>query len=77
MSGAYICLFKVIYNDPNGKNVEECGFCFADTFAGAAEYLEKELYGDDLMEIRHLELLDNCPVVSPETWTKMREELNV
>lgn len=76
MSGAYVCLFKVLYNDANGKNVEECGFCFADTFAGAAKYLEEELYRDDLMEIRHMELLDTCPVLSVETWEKMRKELN-
>ena len=25
----YIALFKVLYNDPDGKDVEECGFCFA------------------------------------------------
>lgn len=76
MNGAYVCLFKVLYNDPHGKNVEECGFCFADTFAGASEYLEKELYGNDLMEIRHLELLDTGPILSAETWEAMRKELN-
>ena len=76
MNGAYVCLFKVLYNDVNGHNVEECGFCFADTFAGAAKYLEDELYRDDLMEIRHIELLDTCPVLSVETWEKMRKELN-
>ena len=73
--GNYICLFRVLYNNPDGKNEEECGFCFADSFAGAAAYLEKDLYGDDLMEIRHMELLDNCPIVSRELWDKMREEL--
>lgn len=76
MNGAYVCLFKVLYNDANGHNVEECGFCFADTFAGAAKYLEDELYRGDLMEIRHIELLDTCPVLSVETWEKMRKELN-
>ena len=76
MSGNYVCLFKVLYNDVNGQNVEECGFCFADTFAGAAKYLEEELYREDLMEIRHIELLDTCPVLSVETWEKMRKELN-
>ena len=72
----YICLFKVIYNDKDGQNVEECGFLFADTFADAAKYLEKQLYGEDLMEIRHLELLDTCPILSSSTWDKVREELN-
>ena len=76
MSGDYICLFKVLYNDPDGKNVEECGFCLADSFADAVKYLEEKLYGQDLVEIHHMELLDTCPVLSKETWDKMREELN-
>ena len=28
----YIALFKVLYNDFDGKDVEDCGFCFADSF---------------------------------------------
>ena len=76
MSGDYICLFKVLYNDPEGKNVEECGFCLADSFVDAVKYLEEKLYGQDLVEIHHMELLDTCPVLSKDTWDKMREELN-
>ena len=76
MSGDYICLFKVLYNDPEGKNVEECGFCLADSFVDAVKYLEEKLYGQDLIEIHHMELLDACPVLSKDTWDKMREELN-
>ena len=76
MKGGYICLFKVLYNDPDGKNVEECGFCLADSFVDAVKYLEEKLYGQDLVEIHHMELLDTCPVLSKDTWDKMREELN-
>ena len=76
MSGAYICLFKVIYNDPDGKNVEECGFCFADSFTDAVKYLEESLYGDDLVEIHHIELLDTCPTLSKEAWEIIKKELN-
>lgn len=76
MSDDYICLFKVLYNDSEGKNVEECGFCLADSFVDAVKYLEEKLYGQDLVEIHHMELLDACPVLSKETWGKMREELN-
>lgn len=72
----YVCLFKVLYwNDVTNQNEEECGFCFAESFAGATEYLEKDLYGDDLMEIRHLELFDTCPTVTPETWAVMKKDL--
>ena len=73
---AYICLFRVLYNDTDGNNVEECGFCFADSFVDAVEYLEGPLYGEDLIEIRHLELLDTCPTLSRETWEAMKKELN-
>jgi hypothetical protein len=76
MKGNYICLFKVLYNDPDGKNVEECGFCLADSFVDAVKYLEEKLYGQDLVEIHHMELLDTCPVLSKETWEQMRKELN-
>lgn len=72
----YVCLFKVLYwNDAVGANVEECGFCLAESFTQVTEYLEKHLYGDDLMEIRHIELFDTCPTVSPETWEKMKKDL--
>ena len=76
MKGDYICLFKVLYNDPDGKTIEECGFCLADSFTEATQYLEEVLYKSDLIEIHHLEILDTCPVLSKETWDKMREELN-
>lgn len=76
MNGDYICLFKVLYHDSEGNNREECGFCLADSFVDAVKYLEEKLYGQDLVEIHHMELLDACPVLSKETWDKMREELN-
>lgn len=76
MKSDFICLFKVLYNDPDGNNVEECGFCLADSFVDAVKYLEEKLYGQDLIEIHHMELLDTCPVLSKETWELMRKELN-
>lgn len=72
----YICLFKVLYNNADCQNVEECGFCFADSFTEAVKYLEEELYKCDLVEIRHIELLDACPTLSAETWETMKKELN-
>jgi hypothetical protein len=71
----YICLFKVLYNNTDCQNVEECGFCFADSFTEAVKYLEEELYKCDLVEIRHIELLDTCPTLSAETWETMKKEL--
>jgi hypothetical protein len=71
----YICLFKVLYTNADDEGVEECGFCFADSFTEAVKYLEEELYKCDLVEIRHIELLDTCPTLSVETWDAMQKEL--
>ena len=76
MRGNYICLFSVIYINTEGENKEECGFCMADSFADAAHYLETKLYGSDLVEITHMELLDCCPVMSKDTWETLRKELH-
>ena len=72
-----ICLFRVLYcNNENCENVEDCGFCFADSQAEAAKYLEQELYREDLVEILHMELLDTYPTISRDLWNAMRQELN-
>ena len=75
MNGTYICLYSVIYNN-DGQNQEDFGMIFADSFASAAEYLEKVLYGEDLVEITHMELLDTCPIFTKETWKIIQKELN-
>ena len=71
----YIALFKVLYNNSDGNDVEECGFCFADSFIDVTKYLEETLYGGDLIEIRHIELIESCPILSAETWAAMQKEL--
>ncbi len=72
----YICLYSVIYNNESGDNVPDYGMIFANSFTEAAEYLETILYGEDLMEITHMELLDTCPVFTKDTWELIRKELN-
>lgn len=75
--GNYICLFRVLcYDRDDCKNVEDCGFCFADSYVEAAKYLEEELYRTDLVEILHMELLDTNPTISRDLWNAMRQELN-
>ena len=71
----YIALFKVLYNNSDGNDVEECGFCFADSFTEGTRYLEEQLYKEDLIEIRHIELCETCPIVSSDTWGAMQKEL--
>jgi hypothetical protein len=71
----YIALFKVLYNNYDGNATEECGFCFADSFVDVVKYLEDTLYDEDLIEIRHIELCETCPIISEETWNAMQKEL--
>ena len=72
----YIAFFKVLYNNCDGENVEKCGFCFADSFVDVVKYLEENLYGKDLIEIHHIELIENAPIVSNATWEAMIKDLN-
>ena len=75
--GNYVCLFRVLYYDSEAReNIEDCGFCLVDSYAEAAKYLEQELYHELLVEILHMELLDNCPTISRDLWNAMRQELN-
>ena len=75
MNKDYIAFFKVLCNSPEGEEVEDCGFCFADSFVDVVKYLEDTLYGNDLIEIRHIELIEASPTVSAETWETLRKEL--
>lgn len=72
----FICMYSVIYNDESGVNKEDYGMIFANSFADAADYLEKVIYGEDLIEITHMELLDTCPIFTKGTWELMKKELN-
>ena len=49
---------------------------FANSFADASDYLERVLYGEDLVQICHMELLDTCPIFTKETWELIQKELN-
>ena len=74
--GDYVCLFKVlVWDELEEVNKIEQGFCFANSFAQAAEWLEKTLYGDSLLEIQHLELFDTCPVIELEVWNALKKDL--
>lgn len=75
MNENYICMFSVIINADEGY-AEDYGFCPANSFVDAVKYLENKLYGTDLIEITHMELIEACPVVSKDTWDRMRKELS-
>lgn len=74
--GDYVCLFQVlVWDELDEVNKVEQGFCFANSFAQTAEWLEKTLYGNNLLEIQHLELFDTCPVVELEVWNALKKSL--
>lgn len=72
----YICLFRVlVFDEVIEQNKVEHGFCFTNDFSSAAWYLEHNLYGDNLLEIQHMELFDTCPVISAEAWEHLKKSL--
>lgn len=72
----YNCLYSVLFSDADGNQQTDYGMLFADSFADGVDQLERILYGDDLIGITHMELIENSPVFSKETWERIREELN-
>ena len=48
----------------------------ANYFAEAGTYLERHLYGDELLYITHMELIETCPTLSKDLWQALRKELN-
>ena len=62
----YIAYFVVGFYDTNGNVVEDAGFYPAATFAEAMTHIE-EFYGDELVVVKHLELMDTSLVhMNPE-----------
>lgn len=53
----YMAYYVVGLNDINGNRSEKAGFYPAATLTEAMSYIE-EFYGDELIEVQHLELLD-------------------
>ena len=53
--------YYVVETYSEGNSYEDAGFYPAKNFGEAADYLE-EFYGDELVVIKHLELLDT-PIV--------------
>lgn len=74
--GNYVCLYKVyFYDEVGGENKEECGFCLTESLTQVVSWLENTLYGSSLLEIRYMELFETCPIVSPDTFTMMKKDL--
>lgn len=62
----YMAYYVVEYNGVYTGTCKDAGFYPAENFSEAVTYLE-EFYGDDLVVIEHLELLDTSMVhMKPE-----------
>lgn len=72
----YICMYSVIYINADGEQQTDYGMIFADSFVDGVDQLERVLYGEDLVSIAHMELIETCPIFSKELWEQMRKELN-
>ena len=71
----YVCLYSVIYNDPDGNDRKENGLIYATNFTHAVRILEDNLYGADLVKILSVELYDTSAVFSDSTMELIRKEL--
>lgn len=62
----YMAYYVVSIYDINGNRLDKAGFYPAATLTEAMSYIE-EFYGDELVEVQHLELLDTSMVhMNPE-----------
>lgn len=57
----YPFIYKVYFIDPDHSETLEGGLGFADSFVEATDKIES-LYGDDLIEIVNLMLLEESPL---------------
>ena len=71
----FVCLYSVDYCDFGAKTKTNYGLVYADSFADAAEKLEKHIYGDDLIKINSMELFESHAALSEETLKLVRKDL--
>lgn len=73
----FVCLYSIdYYNSVTEKTETEYGLIFADSFTDAVKTLEEDIYGDDLVKINEIELLDTIPHFSKEVYALIKKELN-
>lgn len=73
----FVCLYSIdYYNSVTEKTETEYGLIFADSFTDAVKTLEEDIYGDDLVKINEIELLDIIAQFSKELYALIKKELN-
>lgn len=73
----FVCLYSIdYYNSVTEKTETEYGLIFADSFTDAVKTLEEDIYGDDLVKINEIELLDTIAQFSKELYALVKKELN-
>ena len=77
MNNNYVCLYSVDYIGTDPEDIRtEYGLIYANNFADAAEILERDIYGSDLVKINNLELLDTIAVFTKSTYDIVSKELH-
>lgn len=73
----FVCLYSIdYYNSVSEKTETEYGLIFADNFTDAVKTLEEDIYGNDLIKINEIELLDTIAKFSKEVYALIKKELN-
>lgn len=73
----FVCLYSIdYYNSVTEKTETEYGLIFADSFTDAVKTLEEDIYGDNLVKINEIELLDTIAQFSKELYALVKKELN-
>lgn len=73
----FVCLYSIdYYNSVTEKTETEYGLIFADSFTDAVKTLEEDIYGDNLVKINEIELLDTIAQFSKELYALIKKELN-
>lgn len=74
----YVCMYIIeVANIKENETEEVYGLLEADSFTDAIKELEDNLYGDDLLSIKEMELLDTASIeFSKEVYALVKKELN-
>lgn len=72
----YVCTYIIEALDLNNEVKEYCGILYADSFTEAVSYIENQLFGDDFLSIKEMELFDTSIELSKEVYNLVKKELN-
>ena len=72
----YVCLYVVEALDIEDKPKEYYGLIYANSFTDAMKTIENDLFGNDLLTVKEMELFDTTIELSKEVYALVKKELN-